>query len=222
MSAARTRASRALPRDEAGFTLLELLVALAIVAILALAQAAPFQTTITTRERAETAMQNSSAARVTLQRLAEELSGAVSVSGARQLFTVTDRTLDRPASEISFTTTAARRIDAGPQDPFEVVRYHLEPGPPGAKGALLIKEQLPSIAMDTVTFTSSVVLEDVAAFTVRVLPDAGDLQTTWQGDPTTYSLPRAVELQLALADGSGDPPVYRLLVDLPLGGPKKK
>jgi hypothetical protein len=31
-------------------------------------------------------------------------------------------------------------------------------------------------------------------------------------------IPRAVELQLAIADGSDDPPLYRLLVDLPMGG----
>ena len=50
---------------EAGFTLLELLVSLTIVAILALAQAAPFRRTLETRERAETAMEQSNAARLT-------------------------------------------------------------------------------------------------------------------------------------------------------------
>src|SRR5205085_4530673 len=91
---------------EAGFTLLELLIALAIVAILALAQAAPFQTTISSRERAEAAMERSNAARVTLQRLAEELTGAVEVKNDRHPFSLVDRTLDRPASELTFTTTA--------------------------------------------------------------------------------------------------------------------
>lgn len=216
-AAGRTRASR----GEAGFTLLELLVALTIVAILALAQATPFQRTITSRERAEDAMERSNAARLTLQRIAEELTGAVSLPGARQRFTLLDRTLERPASDLAFTTTAARRVRAGPQDPFEVVRYHLEPGAPDAPGGVLVKDQLPSVAADGVEPTSNVVLEDVTAFSVRVLPDGGDWLPTWQGGEGGPDVPRAVELQLALADGTAQPTVYRLLIDLPMGGSKK-
>ena len=207
------------PRSgEAGFTLLELLVSLTIVAILALAQAAPFQRTIETRERAETAMEQSNAARLTLQRIAEELTGAAKLPGERQRFVLLDRTFDRPASELSFTTTSARKVSAGPTDPFEVVRYRLEPGEPDARGALLLKEQLPAAASDGMPFTTNVVLEDVASFTVRVLPDRGEWLPTFQGGEGKIDIPRAVELQLALADGTPDPPVYRLLIDLPMGG----
>ena len=48
---------------------------------------------------------------------------------------------------LMFTTTAARRVSAGPQDPLENVHYHLEPGPAGSKGGLLVKDQLPSVAV---------------------------------------------------------------------------
>lgn len=222
-----TRATSVVPRSplrasEAGFTLLELLVSLTIVAILALAQAAPFQRTIETRERAETAMEQSNAARLTLQRIAEELTGAARLDGERQRFMLLDRTFDRPASELSFTTTSARKVRAGPTDPFEVVRYRLEPGAPDARGALLVKDQLPAAASDGVPFTTNVVLEDVASFTVRVLPDRGEWLPTFQGGEGKIDIPRAAELQLALADGTPDPPVYRLLIHLPMGGPVTK
>ena len=216
---ARPRTARS---GEAGFTLLELLVALTIVAILALAEAAPFQSTLKTRERAETAMDQSNAARLTLQRLAEELSGAVFVAGERQRFSLIDRTFDRPASELRFTTNAARRVSSEPQDPLEMVGYRLEPGPPDSRGGVLVKEQLPSVAADSTPFTPNVILEDVASFTARVLPDKGDWRPTWQGGEENINIPRGVELSLSLADGSPDPPVYRLLVDLPTGGPTAK
>lgn len=214
-------AIRAARGKEAGFTLLELLVSLTIVAILALAQAAPFQRTLSSREQAEEAMERSNAARLTLQRLAEELSGAVPLPGERERFSLIDRTFDRPASELSFTTTTARKVRAGPQDPFEIVRYRLEPGDPDAAGGLLLKEQLPSVATDGTPFTTNVVLEDVVAFTVRVLPDRGEWLATWQAEENV-KIPRAVELQLSLADGTPDPTTYRLLIDLPMGGSRKR
>ena len=209
---------------EAGFTLLELLVALAIVAILAIAQAAPFQTTISSRERAEAAMERSQAARVTLQRLAEELTGVVPPGpGLPQTFQLVDRTIDRPASDLMFTTTAARRVSAGPQDPLENVHYHLEPGPAGSKGGVLVKDQLPSVAVSGTLPDTNVILEDVAAFTVNALDSTGAVQPTLPpGATNSGQIPPAVELQLALADGTSDPQVYWLTIDLPMGAPSSK
>ncbi|HEY8517833.1 MAG TPA: prepilin-type N-terminal cleavage/methylation domain-containing protein [Candidatus Binatia bacterium] len=206
-------------KHEAGFSLLEMLIALAIVAILALAQAAPFQRAISSREHAEAAMERANAARLTLQRLAEELTGAVALPDERGRFTVLDRSDEFPASEISFATTQARRMRAGVQDPIELVRYRLEPGPRGSAGGVLMKDQLPSVAAEGTPPATSPILEDVALFTVRVLPETGsELLTAWRGGQDGVAIPRAVELELALADDSDNPPVYRLLIDLPMGG----
>ena len=203
---------------EAGFTLLELLVSLGIVAILIIAQVAPFRRAIDARDRAESTMQRTGAIRVTLQRIGEELAGAVPVKG--EAFSVSDRSFDRPASELAFATTAARRMRRGAQDPIEQVRYRLEAAPPGERGARLVKEQLPSIAAPGTPPPTSVVLDDVAAFRVRVLPGgAKDFAETWRGGEggRTEDLPQAVEIELALEDGANEPTPYRLLVSLPMG-----
>jgi len=210
-------------RGERGFTLLELLVSLAIVAILALAQAAPFQRVVVSRERAEAAMERTNAARLTLQRLAEELTGAVPIGGPLGTFEVAEQDLDVPASRLRFATTAARRVRSGVQDPIEIVEYRVERSPDDPERAVLIKQQLPSVAAEGTPPASWIVLDDVAGFTVRVLPDGGDLLTSWRaGSGSAVQVPRAVELQLALADGTEDPPVYRLLVDLPMGGREQR
>ena len=70
---------------EAGFTLLELLVSLGIVAILIIAQVAPFRRAIDARDRAESTMQRTGAIRVTLQRIGEELAKSGQVGIASRL-----------------------------------------------------------------------------------------------------------------------------------------
>jgi general secretion pathway protein J len=209
--------ARASLAGSAGFTLLELLVALAIAAILVLAQVAPFQRAIDSRDRAEAALERTSAARVTLQRLSEELAGAVPLAGTR--FTVADRTFDLPASELRFATTGARRLREGPQDPIERIAYRLDPPARGERGGRLVKEQIPSVAPAGTPPLEAVVLEDVAAFRVRVLPRSGqEWIETWQAadGSASESLPQAVEIELALADGSADPIPFHVAVTLPM------
>jgi prepilin-type N-terminal cleavage/methylation domain-containing protein len=207
---------------QGGFTLLELLVALAIAGILVLAQVAPFQRAIAARDRAEATLERTTAARVTLQRIAEELTSAVAVPGDR--FAVADRTFDIPASDLRFATTSARRLRAGPQDPIEQILYRLEPPARGEIGGRLVKEQLPSVAAEGAAPAEAVVLEGVAAFRVRVLPGVGQPWTeTWQGGDggNREDLPRAVEVELALVEGDEPPVPFHIAVTLPLSGKKK-
>jgi type II secretion system protein J len=208
--------------DERGFSLLELLVALAIAAIIILAQVAPFQRAIASRDAAEEALEQTSAARVTLQRIAEELTGAVPLPGER--FTVADRTFDLPASELRFATTGARRLRSGPQDPVERIVYRLEPPQRGERTGRLVKQQLASVAAEGSPPAEAVVLGNVAAFRVRVLPVAGQpWAETWQGGTggNREDLPRAVEVELALAEGGAEPVPFHIAVTLPLAGARR-
>jgi len=208
----------AAPADESGLTLLEVLVALSIAAIVAIAQAAPFRRAIAARDRAEEALEQTTSARIALDRMAEELTGATAQKGRR--FTVADRTLDRPSSELAFATTAAHRLGSGPRDPVEVVRYRLAPGAAGSRAGRLVKDQVASVAPDAEAPTEAVMLDGVTSFQVRVLPSqAPDWLPVWSGGDTGKpdDLPRAVEIEIAVDEGDAEPVPYRVAVSLPMG-----
>jgi prepilin-type N-terminal cleavage/methylation domain-containing protein len=204
--------------DERGFTLLELLVSFTIIGILFAAQVGPFQQTIESRDYAEERMENTAAARTTLARLAEELTGAVPISGEEGGFILADRSFEVPSSELRFATTAARRMRGDLVDPVAFVRYRLadDPWVPGAR--VLMKEQLPSVAAPGVEPIAAVILEGVHSFEAELLPGRSrEWVRTWSAATSPDDLPRAVRLSLALNDGSDSPEVYRLLVTLPMG-----
>lgn len=204
--------------SEAGFTLLELLVGVSILAIIVVTQVAPFQKTIETRDRAEAAVQTSSAVRLTLMRLSEELSGAVAFQDDRGKFALVDRTYDRPTSELQFATTGARRVQAGARDPIEVVRYYLERDRNRPQSMLLMKQQLPSIAAQGVEPVTMIVLENVTSFQAEALVSGSASGDGWrtQLDPTT-DVPKAVRLSLTVDDGIAPPTSYRTTVTIPMG-----
>ena len=201
-------------KSEAGFTLLELVVGMAIIAIIMVAQVAPFQQTIESRDHAAETARTVSAARLTLLRLSEELSGTTATDDPRSAFLLSEQSLGRSSSELRFATTGAQRVQAGPRDPVEVVRYYLERTPNQTGSFRLIKEQLPSMAAQGVEPTSMVVLEDVSSFGVEVLRN-GRWSTQWESGPG--QVPRAVRLQLEIENGSGSPIAYRTTVTLPMG-----
>ncbi len=200
--------------SEAGFTLLELLVGISILAIIVVAQVAPFQQTIESRDRAEAAVQTSSAVRITLMRLSEELTGALAFNDARGRFSLLDRTFDRPTSELRFATTGARRVQGGARDPIDIVRYYLERDPDRPGSMLLMKQQLPSVAAEGVEPVTMVVLEDVRSFQAEVLMNSG---WTHQWEPTGDDVPKAVRLNLSVEDGTSLPTNYRTTVTVPMG-----
>ena len=210
--------------NERGFTLLELLVSLAIAAILIAAEVAPFQRTLVSRDRAERVMDQTSGARLTLQRLAEEMSGALPLT--REDPRPTPRPDPRPAFErVTFATSNAQRVQGGARDPVQMVRYFVEPVPfaeaaaAGSRTLRLVKEQWPSVAAPGVEPLRIPVLDGVVRFRVRVRPPGTDewLETWTATGDAANRIPRAVELEIAIDDGSRAPTIYRLAIPLPRG-----
>lgn len=203
---------------QSGFTLLELLVSLSIIAIIFAAQAGPFAKTIESRDQAERTIEATAAARTTLERLAEEITGAIPASDERGGFKVVDRSFEFPSSEIRFATTAARRLRGDLIDPVSYVRYRVDEDPYAPGTRVLIKEQLPSVAAPGVEPVSGIIIDNITSFEVQVLTSGvGEWRGTWDATQDREDLPRAVRLALSLDDGSLEPPVFRLTVALPMG-----
>lgn len=200
-------------QGQAGFTLLEILVGISILAIVVVVQVAPFQQTIESRDRAEAAVRGTAASRLALLRLTEELEAALVPGGDDPAFALRENILDQRSSELLFATTGARRVQTGPRDPVERVRYALERDPDDSRRLHLIKQQLPSIAAEGVEPVRIVVLEDVTAFEVEALSVDG-----WTTSLELASgLPRALRLRLSIEGTDGVAVQHRTTVTLPLG-----
>lgn len=205
-------------KDQRGFTLLELLISISILGILFAAQVGPFQQTIASRDAAETQIEKTAAARTTLVRLAEELTGAIPEDAEAGRFALVDRSFDYPSSELRFATTAARRMRGDRIDPVSFVHYRVEQSPWDPTDRVLVKEQLPSVAAPGVEPASAIILEGVHGFEVEALPGGSRAWTpSWTAEDSREKLPRALRLAIALRDETGNPDVYRMTVTLPMG-----
>ena len=115
-------------RRRRGFTLLELLIAVALLGVLVSALYASYFAVLRSRERAAEGMESRRELGATLDLLRREVSSAVFGSGDKKLrFIVEDRdTFGRPASALEFATLRAAVGGDQNGSGISVVRYRLE------------------------------------------------------------------------------------------------
>lgn len=216
----------------AGFTLLEVMIALVITALVLTMVYSSFSAVMETRERVTAATDTNMTARLVLSRMAREIESAFIVQRARDAppesrythFEGIQREIDGLAADrISFTTFAhvKRGMDADESDQT-VISYEGElfPSDDGSEETLaLIRREWRRVAPagETQTYEpiSIPIAEGIEGFRLRFLVAGEDWVTAWDSTDlrTLDTLPAAVEITLSLADGHGGVMEYLTVVN---------
>ncbi|MDY0299964.1 MAG: prepilin-type N-terminal cleavage/methylation domain-containing protein [Trichlorobacter sp.] len=194
----RKRHKRKLQQNS-GFTLLELLVALAIGSLIIAAAYTVFFSINRAQEIAVTDMEQRRALRATMDLLRRELSSVLYRTGDENLrFLVEDRDFfDKPASNLSFTTIAPP-ADGGVSDQLSLL-YQLSEKENEEENLQLIR-----IAKDffldeeQYTLTGYPIMEHLEGFFVECY-DGSQWQKSWD-TALTPVLPRSVRVTISLKD----------------------
>ena len=192
----RTRESSFLdPRSsQKGFTLIELMVSLVILALLSVAGYRGLDAVVQTRERVTAETHKWQHLSSFFSRLDQDIAQATHRSIRDQAGIVRPAWSGNPVvtgkddAQLSFTRSA----DKGPP---QRIGYRLEQG-----RIVLLRWPTPDQAVQVKAIRYTI-LEGVSEFTWRYLDASGNWQTQWQAGNVATSLPEAAELSLTLTGG---------------------
>ncbi len=194
---------------EAGFTLLEIVIAVAIFAVLAVILYSSFTGTFRVIEATEGQVALSQRARVALERLGEDLESAYGIPlpavdgpGERQAdFLGEDETIDgRDADRLRFLTRSHLDLGGMHDDVgLSTIGYRLQAAEEGR--FVLLRSQSSPFFEEDEERTELVVCRDVATLDFSYFDSEGDEQAGWDptdGEPGAWPLPRRVAIRLGL------------------------
>jgi general secretion pathway protein J len=179
-----------------GFTLLEVLIALLLMAILSGALYGTFFTAVKSRDRATAQMEPLRDVRGTLDMLRREIDAAFySTTNKRLHFVVEDRDIfGKPASTIDFTTITTPLAGRVPSSDMIEVRY--EPSENGNNIILNREEKDIYLENQPVSYPQ---IDEIKGFLVECY-SGGSWVKSW--DTTlNHSLPQAVRVTITIQDG---------------------
>ncbi len=212
-------------KNNFGFTLLELLVALGILALLMAILYQTFAAMINVTEKVEEETEIYRMARLGLSIMTEELRSTYwSQDRANTLFIGTDEEqLGQPADSLTFTALSRHRYGEGSEGPeLATLRYFLETasfesasgGEEEPRLILIHEEETNSLSLSADSLQQSELGEMVWGFNLRYL-DKKTWVDSWDAGEQKR-LPRAVEIRLTFKDRRGQEYEFFTRTDIPI------
>jgi len=194
-----------------GFTLLEVLLALAILAMISATIYSSFSTAARNIDSAEAARDGADRARTLISRLANDITNACIIPGMEtflygQKF---EREEDKQRFDSLYLTTLTnwRKADSREMDLWEV-GYYFQDKPDGT-GRILMRKEKRELSRDVARREGGIdyeLTDAVEGLRLRYTTDGSQWLDEWK----QAGLPKAVEVTLTLADGK----VYATSVDI--------
>jgi general secretion pathway protein J len=190
------------PHSERGFTLIEVLVAISILAILLTSVYGIFSSVSLARERLDADSAEYHRARVLFDRLGRELRGAYFQASDPNLV-FTGLKTDDGSFELELTTSAVSPLSETGSGIAKVHYLLAEDKEEAANGRVLLRSEHPvHDSTDEETAGMMRLVPGIEAMSLRFYAN-GQWQTTWQA--RTSGLPELVEIALQLRTGGEEP-----------------
>jgi len=209
--------------DPRGFTLLELLVALGIVAIVVTLLYETFNAVLRSTKEVDAESEIDQMVRISMERMTNELRSAYwrpsSGTGGPTVFMFVGQDSsdsDQPADTLQFTTLSYARVGEGSTDPtVTVVEYALVPDPETQTSVLMHREETVPLEPSENSLEEYELAESVIGLNFRYF-DGQNWLDQWS-DADKKRLPKAVEIQLIIKDYSGQERQFITQTDIPIG-----
>ncbi|XAM00277.1 GspJ family type II secretion system protein [Phycisphaeraceae bacterium D3-23] len=184
-----------------GFTLLEMILAVAVTAIISVSMFVSLQVAFDTREKAEDQLAGRRSARVVLDRVAIDLEGMLQPTGriaSEFIGTDTRMGAGRDADTIAFVTSAIALPTENAVGDMRAIELTLVPDPNELGTNMLVRLVTDNLLVSTTPDpTPQVLARGVVSFNARYF-DGGDWLDAWESIEQDDTLPTAIEITLTI------------------------
>jgi len=207
--------------DRRGFTLLELLVALGIAAVVITLLYETFNAVLRSTQLVDQESEIDQMARISMERMTSELRSAywlppTQAAGSSTFMFVGQDSIatDYPTDTLRFSTLSHARVSSGSADPtVSIVEYALVPVPESDTAVLMHREETTPLSPSASGLEEYELAESVVGLNFRYF-DGKDWSDQWN-DADKKNLPKAVEIQLIIKDHAGQERRFITQTDIP-------